>query len=98
MQDIAIAFASGLVNLSAKQDEQGALDTIERLEQLVEKHSGVQDIAIAFAKGLVNLSCKQDEQKALSTIERIKALAAKHPGNGEIAHFLNYAQNAFDSR
>ena len=68
------------------------------MELLSDYDAGVQDIAIAFAMGLVNLSCKQDEQKALSTIERIKALAAKHPGNGEIAHFLNYAQNAFDSR
>ena len=98
MQDIAIEFARGLFNLSNRQDEQRALETVKRLECLTKKHPGVQDIAIVFAMGLVNLSAKQDEQKALSTIERIKALAAKHPGNGEIAQLLNYAQNAFDSR
>ena len=98
VQDIAIAFAKGLFNLSCDQDEQGASETVKRLERLTDEYPGVQDIAIEFAKGLFNLSAKQDEQKALSTIERIKALAAKYSDNGEIAHLLNYAQNAFDSR
>ena len=83
--DIAIKFAKGLVNLSNKQDEHGAQDTIERLESLVAKHPDVPDIAIRLAKGLVNLSNKQDEHGAQDTIERLESLVAKHPDVPDVA-------------
>ena len=56
--------AKGLVNLSHKQDEEGAKESIRRLKELSEKYEGNEEIALAYAKGLVNLSHKQDEEGA----------------------------------
>ena len=82
--DIAIRFANGLVNLSSKQDEQGARETIARLECLADEHRDVPDIVFAHAIGLVNLSGKQDEQGARETIAHLERLADEHPGVPDI--------------
>ena len=79
------ALSEGLVNLSYKQDEQRALDTITHLERLATEHPKMPDIAILFAEGLVNLSYKQDEQGAQITIARLERLAAEHPEVSDIA-------------
>jgi len=81
---ITIEFAKGLVNLSNKQDEQGACVTIERLECLVAEHPDVSDIVIALANGLFSLSNKQGEQSAQATIERLKYLATEYPDVSDI--------------
>ena len=50
----------GLFNLTNKQDEAGAEDSIGRLKELSEKYEGNEEIAIVYAKKLVNLTYKQD--------------------------------------
>ena len=82
---IAIRLAKGLVNLSAKQDEHGATDTIARLETLAAEHNDVTEIAIELANGLVNLSNKQDEHGAKDTIARLETIAAEYKDVAEIA-------------
>ena len=79
------ALSEGLVNLSYKQDEQRALDTITHLERLATEHSEVPYIVIKLATGLFNLSDKQDEQGALDTITRLERLATEHPKMPDIA-------------
>ena len=91
---IAIAFAQGLVNLSNKQDEQGAKETVARLESLKSEHKDAPEIAIAFAKGLVNLSCEQDEQGAQQTVVRLESLAKEHKDVPEIA--IEFAKGLFN--
>ena len=82
---IAIALAKGLVNLSNKQDEHGAKNTVARLESLAAEYKDVTEIAIELADGLFNLSCDQDEQGATDTIARLETLAAEHNDVTEIA-------------
>ena len=85
MPNIVIALAINLFNLSIKQNEQGARDTIARLECLIVKHPEMPDIAIVFAKGLLNLIIKQGEQEAQVTIVRLKHLLSEHPNASIIA-------------
>ena len=86
--DITIEFARGLVNLSNKQDEQGARVTIEHLECLVAEHPDEPEVVIALAKGLFSLSNKQNEQGAQVTIERLERLVAEHPDVSDIVIVL----------
>ena len=99
------ALSEGLVNLSYKQDEQRALDTITHLERLATEHSEVPYIVIKLATGLFNLSDKQDEQGALDTITRLERLATEHPKMPDIAILfaeglvnLSYKQDEQDSQ
>ena len=77
--EIVISLANSLINLSNKQDEQEARDTIKRLERLAAEYPGVPQIVIILAKVLVNLISKQDEQGARDTIAHLERLAAEHP-------------------
>ena len=74
--------------MSDKQDEQGARETIARLERLTDEYPDVPDIIIVFAKGLFNLSTKQDEQGAQETIARLERLADEHPDVSDIINYL----------
>jgi len=85
MSDIEVAFAEGLVNLSCKQDEQGAKRTVARLEKLYSEHSDIPKIEVAFAEGLINLSNKQDEQGAERTVARLEKLYSGYPVVAETA-------------
>ena len=86
--EIAIRFAWGLVNLSNKQDEQSAMETVDRLDSLAKEHKDVPEIAIEFAKGLVNLSCEQDEHGIQKTVARLESLAKEHPNVPDIASWF----------
>ena len=83
--EITIQFANGLVNLSSKQDEQGTIWTVERIELLSEKYPAMMGITVAFAKGLFNLSCEQEVMSVQQTIRRLENLVDKHPDVTEIA-------------
>lgn len=83
--EITIQFANGLVNLSSKQDEQGTIWTVERIELLSEKYPAMMGITVAFAKGLFNLSCEQEVMSVQQTIRRLEDLVDKHPDVTEIA-------------
>ena len=77
-EEIALAYANGLVNLSNKQDEEGAKESVSRLKELSEKYKGNEEIALAYANGLFNLSNKQDEEGAKESIRRLKELSEKN--------------------
>ena len=90
--EIALRFAKGLVNLSAKQDAAEAAGTVKRLEALYGAYPGQAEIALAFAKGLDNL-CLQyliedAPQKAVATLDRLEALHRQHPDSDEIAQLI----------
>lgn len=76
--EIAVSYARGLYNLSNKQEETEAKQTIECLEYLCLKHSDVTEIAIWFARGLFNLSNRQKEQSAVITINKLEELSYKY--------------------
>ena len=104
MTEIAVHFSSCLVNLSVKQDEQGAERTVRRLEKLCLQYPDVMEIKVSFAKGLSNLSIKQDEQRTERTVRRLEKLSFQHPDVTEIvvtfAHglaILSVKQNEKDT-
>lgn len=82
--EIISEFASGLVNLSGRQDEQDARRTVERLEKLFREYPENPEIAIRLANGLFNLSCIQDEQDAERTVDHIEKIFREHPEELEI--------------
>ena len=76
--EIAAVFAGVMVNLSSKQDEQGAERTVRRLEKLCKAHSDVTEIEAEFAKGLFNLSGVQNGQAAERTMERLRMILMQY--------------------
>ena len=82
---IAVTFANGLVNLSAKQSEAERPQTVQRLEELYKNHSESPEIAAAFATGLFNLSVKQSEAERPQTVQRLEELYKNHSESPEIA-------------
>ncbi len=88
--NIVLIYANGLVNLSIKQDEQGAIQTVNQLQILAEKYPQQLDIVLTYAQGLVNLSIKQDEQGRMQTVTLLQTLAEKYPQQLDIV--LTYAQ------
>ncbi|MBR4425149.1 MAG: SIR2 family protein [Oscillospiraceae bacterium] len=80
--DIALAFASGLVNLSNKQDAAEAAGTLGRLEALRKDYPGNADIALAFAKGLFNLTLRYlmegNASEAAAAFDRLQALYQRY--------------------
>ena len=91
---LAEIFAQGLFNLSNKQEEATARQTIDELKALSDKRPESQEIALRYANGLVNLSNKQEEATARQTIDELKALSDKRPESQEIA--LAYAMGLFN--
>ena len=82
---IAVTFANGLVNLSAKQSEAECPQTVQRLEGIYKNHSESSEIIAAFAKGLANLSAKQSEVESPQTVQRLEELYKNHSESPEIA-------------
>ena len=78
-KSVLLEYAQGLVNLSSKQNEQGAKETVEQLGQLASNYSNLSELTVLFAKTLVNLSAKQDAQDAVKTVERLEELFNSHP-------------------
>ena len=83
--------AECLVNLSIKQDEKGAQDTIARLKSLAAEHPNVLSIVFALAEGLFELRYKQDEQGARDTLTCLDNLAEVHPYVRAVV--IEYANN-----
>ena len=92
--EIALTFARGLVNLSARQGEAEAAGTVDRLEALHGDYPEQAEIALEFAKGLVNLISKQNAAEAAGTLSRLKALHRAFRGQAEIA--LAFAMGLFN--
>ncbi|WP_044765784.1 hypothetical protein, partial [Streptococcus suis] len=57
---IALVYAQGLVNLSAKQDLLDCEQTVGELGHLSTRFSEDPFITLEYAQGLVNLSAEQD--------------------------------------
>ena len=98
-QEIVLAYAKGLFNLSCDQDTVDYAATIERLKALAEdeRYAGNHEIVLVYAMGLFNLSNKQQDPKDCSaTIKDLKALAedGRYAGNHEIV--LVYAKGLFN--
>ncbi len=89
-EEIALAYAQGLVNLSAKQDAVGGEHTVGKLEALHGEYRNNEEIAHTYAAGLFNLSIEQDEAGRESTVGKLKALHEEYRSNEEIA--LEYAK------
>ena len=92
--DIALFYASALVNLTAEQKDERCAKTVSRLEALYQKHADVPEIAVAYASGLCNLTVGQDEAGCAKTVSRLKALYQKHADVPEIAEA--YANGLFN--
>lgn len=87
-QEITLRLATGLFNLSIKQDKTEECSTIDQLRALSEQRPKDREIALVFASGLGNLSYKQDEAGAQSTITQLEELFRLWQGNREIALVL----------
>ena len=87
---LAVAYAKGLVNLSAKQEAEEVKKTIEALRELYEKQKENEEIAVRYAKGLMNLSVKQETEEAKETVGKLKKLHESREENEEIA--VRYAK------
>ena len=94
-EEIVLAYANGLVNLSNKQDdEEDAKESVRRLEELSEKYEGNEKIALSYAIGLFNLSHDQDEEGAKESVRRLEELSEKYKRNEEMV--LVYAKGLFN--
>ncbi|MBQ9885350.1 MAG: hypothetical protein IJM37_00610, partial [Lachnospiraceae bacterium] len=75
---IKLIYAKVLVNLSSKQEEAGAKESVEKLKKLSEKEGARQDeIRLCYAQGLFNLSSKQEETGTKESVEKLKELSEK---------------------
>ena len=77
-EEIALAYAQGLFNLSCDQDEAGAEESVRRLEELSGKYEGNEKIALAYAQGLFNLSNKQEGSKRKGSLKRLDEIRKKY--------------------
>uniref|UniRef100_UPI0005CF7114 hypothetical protein n=1 Tax=Streptococcus suis TaxID=1307 RepID=UPI0005CF7114 len=68
---IALVYAQGLVNLSAKQDLLGREQTVGELGHLSIRFSEDPFITLEYAKGLFNLTVKQDLEGCEQTVKEL---------------------------
>ena len=87
-QEIALAYAIGLVNLSDRQAVGEVPETIRHLEKLYRMYPDNEEMTVAYAMGLLNLAEKQTAQEAQSTIPKIESLCQKYPENGDVKKIL----------
>ena len=84
-REISWEWASGMVNLMAKQDEAGCTATLARLEEVYNRFHGDREFAVEWAMGLVNLMAKQDEADCTATLARLEEVYNRFHGDREFA-------------
>ena len=89
-EEDALWYATGLYNMSNRQQLDESISSILRLKELHELYSKDKEISVVYAQGLVNLSAKQETEEAEATVEKIRRLQEAYPRSGKIA--LRYAQ------
>ena len=89
-ENIALAYAKGLLNLSNKQALSGRKASVERLRKLSDQYAANKAIALEYVKGLFNLSNVQDLSGRKESVEHMRELSGQYAGNEEIA--LEYAK------
>lgn len=97
-EDIAIAYARGLVNLTNKQELKECQSTIEKLELLSNTYSHNEEIAKRYAKGLLNLSLKQEELQSIETIERLEEVIIRYSDNENVLEVYGMSLNMYAKR
>ena len=93
-EEDALWYATGLYNMSNRQQLDESISSILRLKELHELYSKDKEISVVYAQGLVNLSAKQETEEAEATVEKIRRLQEAYPRSGKIA--LRYAQGLFN--
>jgi hypothetical protein len=81
-REVALMLAGGLVNLSNRQDAEGAQASVGRIEALLADFPGDREVALELAKGLVNLSIRYrdtDDEKTHIPILQLMALLDEYP-------------------
>ena len=96
LEDIALAYAKVLVNLSAKQTEVAKRTaTAEKLKTIHECFLNSKEISLRYASVLANLSAKQTEVAELAaTAEKLKTIHEHFLDSEDIA--LRYAKVLFN--
>ncbi len=89
-EDIAIAYAKGLVNLSTDQALEERAQSVHLLKLLHEQFPTSEKLAVAYANGLVNLSAKQALEECEQSVDKLRLLHEEFPGSEEIA--VEYAK------
>lgn len=84
-QEIALAHANELLNLSYEQELGETRQAINELKEISDAWAGNKEIALRYAQGLINLSNKQKLAEARKTLDKLKDLRNKWPQNEEIA-------------
>ena len=84
-REISWEWASGMVNLMAKQDEAGCTATLARLKEVYNRFPNDREIAVIWAIGLVNLMAKQDEAGCTATLARLEEVYNRFHGDREFA-------------
>ncbi len=84
-EESVLVFAMLLVNLSSKQGEGEAKQSVSRLEGLSQRYEGDGEIGLAYGKGLFNLAFVQEEEGAKRSVGCLEGLSQRYEGNEEIA-------------
>ena len=94
-EEIALAYAVGLFNLSNEQDLSGCKASVERLAELSGQYAENEKIALEYALGLVNLIAEQDSIAGAESVKQLRVLSQeKFVRNENIA--LEYAEGLFN--
>ncbi len=84
-ENIAVEYAKGLVNLSAKQTLKERALTVDMLRLLHELFPSNEELAVRYAKGVVNLSAEQTVAEQAQTVDMLRLLHELFPSNEELA-------------
>ena len=93
-EDVAVEYAGGLVNLSAKQAMEDCAHSVDQLRLLYEQFPTNEELAIPYAKGLVNLSAEQTLDDCAHSVDQLKLLHKQSPTSEELA--ILYAKGVFN--
>ncbi len=83
--EIAIEYAKGLVNLSAKQNIEECARTVEKLRLIHERFKANKEIAEEYGKGLFNILVEQSGEARAECLEKLCILYKKFVDSEEIA-------------
>lgn len=83
--NIAVAYAKGLFNLSVDQALEDCALNIDKLRLLYEQFPTNEDLAVAYAKGLVNLSAEQTLVDRTLSVGKLRLLYEQFPTSEELA-------------
>lgn len=93
-EELAVTYAKGTVNLTAKQTKEDCTKSVRHLKLLYEKFPTNESIAVDYAGGLTNLSFRQAEEvEVQKNTQQVRKLFLEYPRNVEI-QFL-YAEALF---